>query len=265
MNDALRRMRAALLAHLVPRVRALGFSGGLAGLRRKAVDGVVVLVIQTFKGAVQLDAGRVTRRGEVAARTVREDWSVYASPRAAAQKRASRRRLEDEKGKGVFRFDHLTSARECAGLAKSLAAIVESDGVRFWGVAVPRESPAARSRRVAKTRRVRASAPSVAALVDAGLVALGFEGAVKGTSGAFRRETASRVELVSIELGSDEALVQVATRKPGRRTGQKTPTLDFIHAADRDDLMTRPLARGEASAHARAIVAAVSKHFRAAR
>lgn len=259
MNDASRRIRAALREHLVPRVRALGFKGGLAGLRRKGDRGVDVLVIPLFKGVVQLDAGWVRRRSELGARTVREDWAVYASPRSGRDDRAARRRLEDASGKGVFRYDLLTSDRAAARLAVALAEIVETDGARFWGTAGPVARAAAKAR--APRARPSVGTSTLAAEVTSLLRAQGFVGGMKGTSGAFRREAGAEVALVSLGVGDGELLVQVAKRAAGRRKGAKTPELDFIHAPERDDLLTRSLARGNATAHARAVARAVAKRF----
>ncbi len=241
MSTPKEQMKRALQQYLVPSLRSLGFSGGLAGFRRLGARGVDVLVVPTFKGVVQLDAGRVKRRATLGARTVRQDWATYAGTASGA----SRRRLETAAGKGVWRYDDLRAPGDFDRVAKALVRVVERAGVAFWeeGGEAPSKRTVAKTKAVDRTRAVKAL---VVELLVPRLRALGFAGSFAGSAGAFRR-IGKAVELVSVSLGGESLLVQVAARVNARRSGAKTPSTDFLMAPDRDDLFDESYAEASAA------------------
>ncbi len=232
--DARRRLRAALIEHFVPRVRALGFGGGLAGLRRLTPRGVDLLMIPMFKGVVQLDAGRVKHRRELGARTVNEDWAVYANPHALPNHGAARRRLETPGGKGVWRFDDVRTPAGFLRIARAMARVVETAGEAFWARATSTDGGTEAPRRATAAARARMMKQLLRQVVVPGLRGLGFEGAVKADgSGTFRRSGETQVELVSVGIGGDSVLLQAAARRLPPRVRRSTPETAFLGASER--------------------------------
>lgn len=242
MSTPKQQLKRAMQQHLVPCLRALGFAGGLTGFRRLGALGVDVLVVHTFKGVAQLDAGRVKRRASLGARTVRQDWAVYAG--ASSAQGASRRRLETPAGKGVWRYDNLRAPADFDRIAKSMTRVVQRAGTAFWAEAAkaPREV-----RAVPTVNRTRAVKALLLELLVPRLRALGFAGSFSGSAGAFRR-LGTTVELVSVSLGGESLLVQVASRKNGRRSGAKTPSTDFLMAEGREDVFDESYAEASPAA-----------------
>lgn len=231
MIDHKKKMTAALLKHFVPRVRALGFNGGLSGLRRLTESGVDVLIIPLERGAVQLDAGRVQRRGRLAARTVREDWALFANPRTLPH-RASRRRLESSDGTELWFYEDIRSAAQFVAAAREMADVVQTAGEAFWATPLPSDPPARRRARVMVAAREKELKQLLQRDFVPRLRALGFTG---GAEGVFRRQRLAMVELVSVSIGGGSVLLEAATRRAGRRA--RSPHLDFVNAANRVELV----------------------------
>lgn len=243
MSTPKQQLKRAMQQHLVPCLRALGFAGGLTGFRRLGALGIDVLVVHTFKGVAQLDAGRVKRRASLGARTVRQDWAVYAG--ASSAQGASRRRLETPAGKGVWRYDNLRAPADFDRIAKAMTRVVQRAGVAFWA----EEAKAPQRTRAATptVNRTRAMKALLLELLVPRLRTLGFAGSFSNSGGTFRR-VGPMVELASVSLGGENLLVQVAARTSGRRPGAKTPGTDFLMAADREDVFDESYAEASPAA-----------------
>lgn len=241
MTEQSKKMSDALGRHLTPCMRALGFSGGHSGYRRLTPHGVHILVVPTFGGVVQLDAGRLKARRVLTARTVRQDWGIYANPNASPSQQAARRRLETAAGKGVWRYDNLRTTAEFDKVAVAMTRVVKTAGVAFWTEGPPKKAKAAKAKRVTAEDRTRTMKALLAKVLVPRLRELGFAGTVSGGSGAFRR--VGRVtELVSVSVGGGNVCLQVAAGKPGRRTGAGTAEHEFVMAAERVDLVDKSFA-----------------------